>query len=81
MLRRVPRMINRAKVIDYIVDTTVANITGLMTIIPYYALVGMDSANLWRVFVSFWTINWVTSFSIVWVLKKFREKFPHRGGK
>lgn len=74
-------MVNKAEVIDYTVDTVIANITGLMSIIPYYMLVGMDRANLWKVFVSFWTINWFTSFSIVWVLKRFRVRFPHMSGR
>lgn len=75
------KMVSKEKVIDYVVDTTVANMVGLVTVIPFQYMMGMDAANLWRVFVSFWTINWFTSFSIVWVLKRFREWFPHTSGE
>ena len=69
---------NRQTLVNYTQDMIVANVVGLASILPYYALVGMDGENLWRVFVSFWTINWFTSLSIVWALRKFRTMHPYK---
>lgn len=67
------------KIVNFIVDTVVANVVGVITVVPYcYYISGMDVPNVWKVFWSFWTVGWLTAASVVWALKQFRYRYPYR---
>ncbi len=61
------------RLIDYLLDTLVTNLTIMTIIIPYYKVVGMDWHNLKMVITACFTIGWVQSFPISIVLRWFRR--------
>jgi hypothetical protein len=65
------------KVRDYIIDTFIVNMVVIVIVIPWYYLTGMPIESIKIVFISFFTIGWVSSFPVPIVLKWFRERYPY----
>jgi len=66
------------RVVDYVVDTIILNMIGLVVMEPYYYFVcHFPTKELWDVFWSFWTIGWPLSFILAIVLREFRKRIPY----
>ena len=67
------------RVIDYAIDTAIANGVTAMVILPTYYLEGMSPEGLRMVVVGFLTVGWVASFPIAiairWVRKRVKYRF------
>ena len=65
------------KIVDYLVDTLIANLVVMVIVIPWYYFTGMPIESVKIVLFSFLTIGWASSFPIVPAVEWVRKRFPY----
>jgi len=65
------------RLVDYLLDTLVTNITIMVIVVPYYILTGMPWSSVKLVIFAFFTIGWVEAFPIPIVLRWVRRRIPY----